>query len=82
MTFSSCQALGMATLNATEFDLMQSPLRRFSQRHIELRVFQRMLRRQRIDLRDKAIIDVGCGSGYGLASSATRSHRGARSASI
>lgn len=56
----------MTILNTREFDLMQSPLRRLAQRHVELAAFRRMLRDAGVELRGGAILDVGCGSGYGL----------------
>jgi len=57
----------MSRLNLRELAMMDSPARRWSQRLIELRVFQRLLRRARIDLTGAAILDAGCGHGHGLA---------------
>jgi ubiquinone/menaquinone biosynthesis C-methylase UbiE len=56
----------MARLNPTELSMMQSPARKLSQRHIELRTFQRLLRRAEIDLTGATILDAGCGNGFGL----------------
>jgi len=56
----------MARLNARELSMMDSPLRRISQRMIELRAFQRLLQRANIDLRGGELLDAGCGNGYGL----------------
>lgn len=56
----------MTALNARELDMMDSPLRRFSQRTVELRIFQCLLERANIDLRDANLLDAGCGNGYGL----------------
>lgn len=51
----------MARLNAVE---MKAPLRRFVQRHWEMRAFERMLDAAGIDLTGKRLLDAGCGSGY------------------
>jgi ubiquinone/menaquinone biosynthesis C-methylase UbiE len=56
----------MTRLNARELALMDSPIRRWSQRTIELRTFLRLLERAGIDLRGGAVLDAGCGNGYGL----------------
>jgi ubiquinone/menaquinone biosynthesis C-methylase UbiE len=56
----------MTRLNHRELAMMDSPLRRLSQRLVELRVFQRLLRRARVDLTGAAILDAGCGNGHGL----------------
>jgi len=56
----------MSRLNTQELSLMDSTVRRLSQRHIELRTFQRLLRQARIDLNGAAILDAGCGNGHGL----------------
>jgi SAM-dependent methyltransferase len=45
---------------------MQSPLRRFVQRRVELPTFERLLSRAGIDLRGKRILEAGCGNGYAL----------------
>ena len=51
-------------LGKTEFAMMNNPIRRLLQRHIEFRVFKRHLQKHKIDLTNKAILDAGCGSGY------------------
>ncbi|MCC6875709.1 MAG: class I SAM-dependent methyltransferase [Sandaracinaceae bacterium] len=53
-------------LSPVEMHAMQSPVRRWSQKHVELRAFTRMLSEAGIDLRGKRILEAGCGSGYGL----------------
>jgi ubiquinone/menaquinone biosynthesis C-methylase UbiE len=53
-------------LNLRELDMMDSPLRRFSQRVIELHTFVRFLRRANVDLHGGTLLDAGCGNGYGL----------------
>ena len=45
---------------------MDSTARRLSHRFVEFRTFQRMLRAADIDLARTAILDAGCGNGYGL----------------
>jgi ubiquinone/menaquinone biosynthesis C-methylase UbiE len=57
----------MTRLNPTELSMMDSAARRLSHRLVELRVFQRLLRRASVDLAGAAILDAGCGNGYGLA---------------
>jgi ubiquinone/menaquinone biosynthesis C-methylase UbiE len=56
----------VSRLNAAEYAMMQSPVRRLAQRHLELRAFLRLLRRAGVDLRGGQLLDAGCGSGYGL----------------
>ena len=56
----------MTRLNRRELSMMDSPARRWSQRLIEMRTFLRLLARAGIDLRGKAVLDAGCGNGYGL----------------
>lgn len=56
----------MSTLNAVEMSLMQSPARAWSQRHIEMRMFRRLLGRAGRDLTGKRLLDAGCGNGLGL----------------
>ena len=56
----------MAPLNARELSMMDSRVRRFSQRVIELRTFERLLHRAQIDLYGRDLLDAGCGNGYGL----------------
>jgi len=51
-------------LNKIEFWAMNNAVRRWLQRNVELKVFQRFLKKQNIDLNNKAILDAGCGSGY------------------
>ena len=57
----------MSTLNAVEMAMMQSPARAWSQRHVEMRMFRRLLARAGIDPTGGRILDAGCGSGLGLA---------------
>jgi ubiquinone/menaquinone biosynthesis C-methylase UbiE len=51
-------------LGRTEFAMMNNPVRRFLQKHVEFRVFRQHLCKHGIDLANKAILDAGCGSGY------------------
>ena len=51
-------------LSKIEFWAMNNAVRRWLQRNVELKVFQRFLKKQNIDLNNKAILDAGCGSGY------------------
>jgi ubiquinone/menaquinone biosynthesis C-methylase UbiE len=52
-------------LGRFEFLAMNNPLKRWVQKHWEFRIFLRMLESQGVDLHGKAIMDAGCGSGYG-----------------
>lgn len=56
----------MTRLNDRELSMMDSRVRRLSQRAIELRAFRKMLDRARIELRGKDLLDAGCGNGFGL----------------
>jgi ubiquinone/menaquinone biosynthesis C-methylase UbiE len=51
-------------LGKTEFYAMNNPVRRFIQKHGEFRLFKHFLKKQKINLAGKVIIDAGCGSGY------------------
>ena len=51
-------------LGKTEFYAMNNPVRRFIQKYGEFRLFKSFLKKQKIDLSGKVIIDAGCGSGY------------------
>jgi ubiquinone/menaquinone biosynthesis C-methylase UbiE len=51
-------------LGKTEFYAMNNPGRRFIQKYGEFRVFKNFLKKQKINLSGKVIIDAGCGSGY------------------
>jgi ubiquinone/menaquinone biosynthesis C-methylase UbiE len=51
-------------LGKTEFYAMNNPVRRFIQKYGEFRVFKLFLKKQKINLYGKVIIDAGCGSGY------------------
>ena len=58
----------MTMLNARELAMMDSPIRRLSQRLVEFRTFRRLLARAGVDLTGaEAILDAGCGNGNGLA---------------
>ncbi|MCB0120236.1 MAG: class I SAM-dependent methyltransferase [Anaerolineales bacterium] len=48
-------------LSTPEFRAMQSLPRKWGQRHFEMPVFQRM----GLDLKNKDVLEIGCGSGYG-----------------
>ena len=56
----------MARLNDRELAAMQSPMRRLTQRRIELPTFARMLDHAHVDLTGARILEVGCGNGFGL----------------
>jgi len=51
-------------LSNLEFIVMNNPIRRWFQKRLELRVFKQHLNKYNIDLNDKVILDIGCGSGY------------------
>jgi len=51
-------------LTKIEFKAMNNPIRRFIQKNIEFNIFKKFLDKHRIDLRNKVILDAGCGSGY------------------
>lgn len=51
-------------LGKTEFYAMNNPVRRIVQKYGEFRVFKHFLKKQKINLSNKVIIDAGCGSGY------------------
>ena len=51
-------------LGKFEFMAMNNPPRRWLQKHVEFRIFKTQLKRCRIDLKGKSILDAGCGSGY------------------
>jgi len=51
-------------LGKMEFYAMNNPVRRFIQKYGEFRVFKHFLKKQKINLSGKVIIDAGCGSGY------------------
>ncbi|MFZ1041075.1 MAG: class I SAM-dependent methyltransferase [Anaerolineales bacterium] len=48
-------------LSDIEFRAMQTGWRKWGQKHFELPIFQRM----GLDLRNKDVLEIGCGSGYG-----------------
>jgi len=49
-----------------EFKFMNSPLKGLIQKHLEFRIFKSLLSSLNVDLNGKVILEVGCGSGYGL----------------
>jgi SAM-dependent methyltransferase len=51
-------------LGKLEFLAMNNPFRRLLMKHIEFRIFKRLLRSNNLDLTGKVILDAGCGSGY------------------
>ena len=51
-------------LGGFEFFAMNNPLRRFIQKHVEFRVFKKLLDKCHLDVAGKDILDAGCGSGY------------------
>ena len=48
-------------LSEIEFRAMDSAWRRWGQKHFELPIFQRM----GLDVRDKDVLEIGCGNGHG-----------------
>ena len=64
MSNSAESAENEMRLGKTEFYAMNNPLRRFIQKYGEFRVFKHFLKKQKINLSGKVIIDAGCGSGY------------------
>jgi ubiquinone/menaquinone biosynthesis C-methylase UbiE len=55
---------GDMRLGRLEFLLMNNPVRRLVQKHIEFKIFKKQLQRRDIHLEDGVIMDAGCGSGY------------------
>ena len=51
-------------LGKTEFYAMNNPVRRCIQKYGEFRLFKKFLKKHKINLSGKVIIDAGCGSGY------------------
>jgi len=49
-----------------ELKFMNSPLKGLMQKHIEFRIFKTLLSSLNVDLTGKVILEVGCGSGYGI----------------
>jgi ubiquinone/menaquinone biosynthesis C-methylase UbiE len=52
-------------LGKFEFLAMNNPLHRWRQKHIDFKIFKDQLKKARIELNGKVIMDGGCGSGYG-----------------
>jgi ubiquinone/menaquinone biosynthesis C-methylase UbiE len=52
-------------LSKPEFYAMNNPVRRYIQKHVEFNLMKKHLAKHNIDLKGKAILDAGCGSGYG-----------------
>jgi len=53
-----------SAIDRKELTLVNSAVREFCQKHYEFRAFKQYLKKNHIDLTNKAILDVGCGSGY------------------
>ena len=53
-------------LNQIELIAMNNPVRRVLQKQIEFRNFTYLLKKHQIDLSNKKILDLACGSGYSL----------------
>ncbi|MEW5815526.1 MAG: class I SAM-dependent methyltransferase [Spirochaetota bacterium] len=51
-------------LSKIEFFVMNNPVRKFMQKHLEFRIFKQLLKKHKINLIGKVILDAGCGSGY------------------
>lgn len=54
-------------MDRKEFSYVNCAARDFCQKYYEFRSFKQYLMKNRIDLTNKAILDVGCGSGYSSA---------------
>ncbi|MGD0855461.1 MAG: class I SAM-dependent methyltransferase [Dehalococcoidia bacterium] len=61
-------------LGKFEFLAMNNPLRRWHQKHVELKIFKDLLKKARIELNGKVIMDGGCGSGYSTGLIASEFH--------
>ena len=53
-----------SAIDTRELKLVNSAVREFCQKHYEFRAFKQYLKNNHIDLTNKVILDVGCGSGY------------------
>jgi ubiquinone/menaquinone biosynthesis C-methylase UbiE len=53
-------------MDTKELKFMHSPFKRLMQKHLELRIFKHFLSSLNLDLTGKILLEVGCGSGYGL----------------
>lgn len=53
-------------IDKKELFLMNSPLKKLIQKYLEYNIFKYFLKRHKIDLTGKVILDAGCGAGYGL----------------
>jgi ubiquinone/menaquinone biosynthesis C-methylase UbiE len=51
-------------IDKKELQLVNSAVRGFCQKHYEFRAFRGYLKKNRIDLTKKVILDAGCGAGY------------------
>lgn len=53
-------------LHYLEQKLMTSPLKKLMLSTFELNIFKHLMKSFNIDLKDKSILEVGCGAGYGI----------------
>ena len=51
-------------MDKKELRFMNSPIRQFFQKYYEFKLFKKYLKKNRINLTNKVILDAGCGSGY------------------
>ena len=51
-------------LGKMEFLAMNNSVRRAIQKHVEFKIFRELLHRHNINLKNKVILDGGCGSGF------------------
>jgi len=51
-------------INRIEFKAMNNSFRRWVQKNTEFKIFKEHLKKRNIDLKNKMILDVGCGSGF------------------
>ncbi|MFC1892734.1 class I SAM-dependent methyltransferase [Chloroflexota bacterium] len=64
MVRSDVEDPSIMELDQRELKFINSPIRRFFQKHYEFRVIRQFLKRNGIDLTNTVILDAGCGSGY------------------
>ena len=61
MARSDVEDPSVMELDQRELKFINSPIRRFFQKHYEFRVFRQFLKRNGVELTNKVILDAGCG---------------------